>query len=249
MSLSRRAVLAVSAAVPLHGLTRETTGEAAILARIRPPVFPARDFSPHDFADINAAIDACTAAGGGRVVVPAGDWPTGPIVLKSRVNLHLEAGATLKFSQNPADYPLVLTRFEGVECMNYSPFIYAWGEKRHRHHRRRQARWPGRRQPLWDWDKGARDPAYGNAVAVLGQMAIDGVAVSLRVFGGAWRLRPNFIQPYRCRNVLIEGVTIVNFADVGNPSGAEPECHCPRRQIDSTGPNNDGCDPECCATC
>src|SRR4051812_36614162 len=62
---------------------------------------------------IAKAIDACSAAGGGRVVVPAGDFLTGPIHLKSRVNLHLQRGATLKFSTDPAGYlPVVFTRFE-----------------------------------------------------------------------------------------------------------------------------------------
>ena len=70
------------------------------------------------------------AAGGGRVVVPAGTFLTGAIHLKSSVNLHLSAGATLRFSRNPQDYlPVVFTRWEGVELMNYSPFIYAFEQE------------------------------------------------------------------------------------------------------------------------
>src|ERR1035438_2087493 len=75
---------------------------------------------------IRKAIEACAAAGGGRVVVPGGDFLTGAVHLKSHVNLHVEEGATLFFSQDPKQYPIVYTRFEGTECMNYSPFIYAW---------------------------------------------------------------------------------------------------------------------------
>src|ERR1700741_1020983 len=109
-----------------------------ILARIRPPVFPPRDFAitAHGaIADgtteatraIAAAIEACAAAGGGRVVVPAGRFLTGPIHLRGRVNLHLEAGATLAFVRDPRAYlPAVRTRWEGVELMGYSPLIYAY---------------------------------------------------------------------------------------------------------------------------
>src|SRR5690606_18606489 len=100
--------------------------------------FPDRDFPITRFgaqpgadasAAIKAAIAACSAAGGGRVVVPVGEWITGAIHLLSNVNLHVSEGATLKFSTNPADYPIVFTRWEGLECMNYSPLIYAWKQE------------------------------------------------------------------------------------------------------------------------
>src|SRR3989442_12475138 len=86
-----------------------------ILARIRAPVFPARDFPITKFgatangkADCTEAfakaIDACNNAGGGRVVIPAGEFLTGAIHLKSNVNLHLAKNATIKFSQDPKKY-------------------------------------------------------------------------------------------------------------------------------------------------
>ena len=75
---------------------------------------------------IGRAIAACASAGGGRVVVPAGRFATGPIHLRSNVNLHVSRGATLVFARDSRQYlPAVLTRFEGTELMNYSPFIYA----------------------------------------------------------------------------------------------------------------------------
>ncbi|MEA5459473.1 glycosyl hydrolase family 28 protein [Arcicella sp. LKC2W] len=64
---------------------------------------------------INQAIELCNAAGGGTVLIPKGMWITGPIVLKSNVNLHLEKGALLQFSRNYADYPIVLTTWEGQD--------------------------------------------------------------------------------------------------------------------------------------
>ena len=67
---------------------------------------------------IAQAIRACNKAGGGVVVVPAGRWFTGAIHLMSNVNLRLEEGAVLEFSDNAADYlPAVQTSWEGLECL------------------------------------------------------------------------------------------------------------------------------------
>lgn len=78
-----------------------------------------------DLFAIQKAIDNLPAEGG-TIVIPKGEWLTGPIHLKNNVELHLEKDSVLKFSQNFSDYtPAVFTRWEGVECYNYSPFIYA----------------------------------------------------------------------------------------------------------------------------
>ncbi|MFL6675209.1 MAG: glycoside hydrolase family 28 protein [Massilia sp.] len=90
---------------------------------------------------IAAAIAACSAAGGGRVVIPAGNWLCkGPIVLRSNVNVHLKAGAHVYFSNDPADFAkygeydcgpngkLVLSRWQSNDCLNYSPMVYAYGQ-------------------------------------------------------------------------------------------------------------------------
>ena len=78
---------------------------------------------------IQSRIDAASAAGGGVVSVPPGEHAIdGPIRLKSGVELHLEDGATLVFADDPALYlPAVLSSWEGVECLNYSPLVYAYG--------------------------------------------------------------------------------------------------------------------------
>lgn len=107
------------------------------MPELRAPMFPARDFSIVDFgakadgsscsASFAKAMDACSAAGGGRVVVPPGTWLTGPIHFKSNCNLFLSEGATIAFTDDPADYlPVVHTTWEGVECLNYSPLLYAY---------------------------------------------------------------------------------------------------------------------------
>src|SRR6185295_14955974 len=132
--LSRRDFLKLSAlALIPYQAARATDpweGVPAILSRLKPPTFPNRDFDIRRFGSINEAVVACNAAGGGRVVVPSGVFETGAIRLKSRVNLHLSDGAVLKFSTNPSAYlPVVFTRWEGTELMNYSPFIYALEEQ------------------------------------------------------------------------------------------------------------------------
>ena len=64
---------------------------------------------------INKAIAACSKAGGGKVIIPAGKWNTGAIELKSKVNLVIEEGATLQFVFEPELYPIVPTRWEGID--------------------------------------------------------------------------------------------------------------------------------------
>lgn len=104
-------------------------------------VTPAPD-APDCHAAFAAAIEACHMAGGGRVVVPAGNWYcAGPITLLSNVELHLSRGARIWFSPNPADYAkyglhdfgangkLVRSRWQGNDCYNYSPMVYAIGQQ------------------------------------------------------------------------------------------------------------------------
>src|SRR5262249_18739349 len=112
-----------------------------IEARIKPPVFPPRDFDVTRYGAVGdgvknctesfrKAILACNRSGGGTVIVPSGSFLTGAIHFQSNVNLHLAEGAVIKFSLDPNHYlPLVLTRFEGMELMNYSPFIYAYRQE------------------------------------------------------------------------------------------------------------------------
>ena len=97
----------------------------------------------HDsYPAIRAAIAAAHKAGGGRVLIPSGNWYfKGPITLLSNVHVHLEKGAHVYFSANPKDYArdgdfdcgangkLVLSRWQGNDCLNFSPMVYARGQK------------------------------------------------------------------------------------------------------------------------
>jgi polygalacturonase len=203
-------------------------------------------------AAFRAAIDQCSKSGGGKVIVPAGTFLTGAIHLKSNVNLEVSEGATIKFSQNPKDYlPAVFSRWEGVELFNYSPFIYAFeqqniaitgkgtldGQSDNEHW------WPWNGRPQYGWKEGMSQQR-GDRNALF-NMAEAGVPVRDRVFGEGHYLRPQFIQPYRCQHVLIDGVTIQN-----SPMWEIHPVLCrnvivQNVQINSHGPN-DGCDPESC---
>jgi unsaturated rhamnogalacturonyl hydrolase len=228
---------------------------ATVLARVKAPAFPARDFSivehgarpgADSTAAIRAAIAACAQAGGGRVVVPPGDWLTGPLQLASKVNLHVSEGATLRFSTNPADYPNVFTRWEGVELMNYSPLIYAFEQEdiaiTGKGTLDGQATW----ENWWAWNNKQVPPAVKQKAARDKLMAMGeaGVPVAQRVFGAGGFLRPNFIQPYRCRNILIEDVTIIRSPMWEIHPVLSQNITVRGVRIDSHGPNNDGFDPE-----
>ena len=125
------------------GQTAEHAGWAdakQLLDNLKDPVFSDKVYNVIDFgakgdgrtkntAAINAAIIKCSSVGGGHVVVSRGDYLTGAIHLKSNVDLHIEANAILRFSTDPGDYlPLVRTRWEGDDCYNFSPLIYADGQ-------------------------------------------------------------------------------------------------------------------------
>lgn len=234
-----------------------------ILARIVPPKFPKQDFLITKYgavadgttlstAAIKKAIDAANKAGGGRVVVPAGVFLTGAIHLKSNVNLYVSKGATLKFSMNPKDYlPIVHTRWEGMELMHLSPLIYAYEQTNIAISGEGTLDGQGK-SFFWKWHG---NPKYGgdpNKIsqktdrAKLYEMMDKNVPVERRVFGENAYLRPQFIQPYKCKNVLIEGVKIVD-----SPMWEVHPVLCEnvtvrKLYISSHGPNNDGCDPESC---
>ena len=249
-----------------HGSRASATGwdlVPDILDRIVPPKFPGRDFpitqfgavaggSADNTAAITAAIAECNRAGGGRVVIPPGRYLTGAIHLRSNVNLHVSSGATLAFDTSPAKYPLVLTRFEGVEVMNYSALIYALdcqnvaitgsgtldGQASNSHW------WSWKGNAEFGWKTG--DPRQNDARAKLFRMAEDGVPPAQRVFGDGGYLRPSFIQPYRCRNVLVEDVKIVASPMWEVHPVLSTNVTVRGVRIDTHGPNNDGCNPESC---
>ncbi|MFM1903243.1 MAG: hypothetical protein RLZZ440_1143 [Planctomycetota bacterium] len=215
------------------------------------PIFPDRDFPITDFggragedatAAIARSIAACHAAGGGRVVIPRGVWPTGAVHLASHVNLHLAEGAVLRFSDDPDRYlPAVQSSWEGMECFNYSPLVYAFDCDDV------ALTGPGMLEAeMGTWKAwSGRPPAHLEASKRLYAMASTDVPIAERQMAeGEAHLRPQFVQFNRCTNVLIEGVKIrrspfwtihLLLCESVVVRGVDIQAH---------GHNNDGIDPE-----
>jgi hypothetical protein len=220
-----------------------------IVDHIESPRIPARVYPVTEFgaaadgvADarpaILAAIAKASAEGGGRVVLSPGVWQSrGPILLKSRIELHLERGAHLLFSPDPQDYlPVVETRWEGTRLLSYSPLIYAQdvedvaitgpgtidGNAQSGFHA-----WHGQAEP--DMQR-------------LRRMGFTGVPLEERVFGAGTHLRPPLVQLVRARRVRLEGYTAVN-----SPFWVNHLVYCEHAtvrgiHVASHFPNNDGID-------
>jgi unsaturated rhamnogalacturonyl hydrolase len=231
----------------------------AILSRIQAPTFPNRDCLITDQGAvaggekdateaIRKAIAACSAQGGGRVVVPPGVFLTGAIHLENNINLHVSEGATLRFSTDPAAYlPVVLTRWEGIECMNYSPLIYALDRENIAVTGTGTLDGQASDDNWWKWARrgGPDRPSLASAdVKALNGMAEKGTPVPERVFGAGHYLRPNFIQTYRSKNILIEGVTLLRSPMWEVHPVLSTNVTVRQLKITTHGPNNDGCNPD-----
>lgn len=216
-------------------------------------VYPDRQFLITDYgaacdgetdntAAIAAAIKACHESGGGKVVVPKGEWLTGPIHFKSRVNLCLSEGAVLRFTDDPAAYlPAVLTSWEGLECYNYSPLLYALDCEDI------AITGSGTISPKMDtWREWFKRPApHLEALKQLYTMGSTDVPVERRQMAvGENHLRPHLIHFNRCKNVLLDGFKIrespfwtihLYMCDGGIARNLDVRAH---------GHNNDGIDLE-----
>lgn len=240
---------------------------AAILSRISPPAIPERTvFAPDEGIrpdtgenlrlPIQRAIDGLSAAGGGRLVFPAGVYRTGALRLKSGVELRLDHPDTLfRFVSTELEdnYPVVYSHWEASPCYNYSALLYArnacdiavtgpgtldggadadhWWDW---HHQVEQS-WSADKPDLQQPDR-----------AALRRMNLDGVPVEERRFGPGHFLRPNFVQFIGCERVLLQGITLRS-----SPMWQLNPVLCRSVIVDgvtlsSHGSNNDGCDPESC---
>ena len=227
---------------------------SVILKRIVPPNFPDKNFSIISFGAVSngttdctvsiiKAIDSCNKAGGGKVVVPAGTFLTGAIYLKSNVNLYISPGATLLFSTDKTKYlPVVYSRFEGIECMNYSAFIYAYGETNIAITGAGKLDGQASSTVWWDWKN-----KYSADTALLSGYAAQNLPVAQRVFGNGHYLRPNFVQLYKCKNILIDSITINRSPMWELHPVLSQNITISNVIIDTHGVNNDGCDPESCS--
>jgi len=233
---------------------------------IKKTSFPADTFNIIDFGAIandttllntsafEKAIEKCNASGGGVVLVPSGIWHTGPVTLLSNVNLHISKNAKILFS---TDYQLykspVQTRWEGMDCYNIHPLIYANGQSNIAltgkgtidGQASNENWWWMNGNPDYGWKEGMNSQMTAARPVLLGYEQ-NQTPVEERIFGLEGALRPQLINFYNCNTALIEDLTITNSPFwVIHPVLTD---HFILRgvNISSKGPNSDGCDPESC---
>lgn len=203
---------------------------------------------------INLAITTCSLQGGGTVVVPQGTFYTGPITLKSNVNLHVSEGATLKFSTDQSLYfPGVITRWEGIDCYNARPLIYAYGESNIAITGKGTIDGQGSNDTWWSmcgaakygWKEGMVAQRNGGRERLL-MYGETNTPIYRRIMKPEDGMRPQLINFYSCQTVLIEDVLLLN-----SPFWVIHPLFCESLivrgvKVFNRGPNGDGCDPESC---
>jgi polygalacturonase len=165
---------------------------------------------------LQEAIDACHARGGGTLLVPAGKYLTGPITFQDDISLYLDAGATLLASQDPADYPVTSNRWEGREQPAYAPLIGGNGLKNVALLGRGTI--DGQGEAWWKSFRENRLAAPRPRLigfADCSNLLIQGVRL---INSPGWT-----VNPVRCENVQIHGLTIVNPPDSPNTDGINPD--------------------------
>ena len=228
--------------------------------RFKDKTFLITDFGASPFASaaknqkaINRAIEKCSGKGGGRVVVPAGRYLSGAICLMSNVNLVVEKDATLEFAFAPELYPIVKTRWEGLDCWNLSPCIYAYeavnvaitGEGTIDGGGTNDTWWKWCGSAKYGWKEGTVSQRNGSRARLL-KMAEDGVDADERRFGAEDGLRPQLINFNLCENILIENVTLLRSPFWVIHPLLSKNVTVRGVHINNDGPNGDGCDPESC---
>ena len=203
---------------------------------------------------IQKAIDKCSQKGGGRVIVPSGQrFLTAAIQLKSGVNLVIDEGAVLEFAFEPELYPIVPTRWEGLDCWNLSPLIYAYQAKDIAITGKGTIDGGGSNETWWPWcgskKFGMKEGGIAQnmgARARLLKYAEDGVPMDERRFGPTDGLRPQMINLNQCEGILIEDITLLRSPFWVIHPLLSKDITVRGVHINNDGPNGDGCDPESC---
>jgi polygalacturonase len=162
------------------------------------------------------ALAACEKAGGGTIYVPAGTFLTGPIHLKRNMNLFLDAGVQILFTNDLEDYTVVDSRWEGVRRQVYISCIYAENAENvsvtghgtlngcgafwWRLHREKALEYPHPKLISFHHCK---------RVLIQDVNLID---------SPSWT-----INPVLCENITVSGVTICNPANSPNTDGIDPD--------------------------
>ena len=204
---------------------------------------------------IHRAIAYLAKQGGGKVVVPAGNWQTGALRLASGIELVVSKDALLQFVFDRSLYPLVKTSWEGMMCWNYSPCIYSYGaddvvvsgEGTIDGGGSNETWWPMCGKQVFGYVKGVtKEAQVSGSRRRLQQLAEDDVPWDERRFGLGQGLRPQLINFVKGNRVRVSGVTLLH-----SPFWVIHPLLCKNVTVDGVkiwneGPNGDGCDPEAC---
>ena len=245
------------------------------------PKIPDKEYNIRDFGaqnggsisntkEINAAISAAHAEGGGKVIIPAGIWLTGPIELKSNIELHLETGAVLLFGKSKEEYPLYMSNFEGTEHIRAkSPItaenasniaITGTGTIDGNGQLWRPVKQVKMTRSQWDTllQKSGHTVTANGSIWLPTKTSFDGWNLSLQnspeltsldTAQDYWDFfRPVMVRLYRCDHILIENVTLQN-----SPAWNLHPCFCQHITVKNASirnpyyaQNGDGLDLESC---
>lgn len=198
---------------------------------------------------INTLIDSLAANGGGTIFFPAGTFLTGPIMMKSNISLYIDAGSTIKFSDDFDDYlPMVQSRWEDVRVKNFKSQIYAY--QCENISIKGDGHLEGQGQKWWDFMKsaGQKNQVSSKWQDIFRKENAELLSKDPYISTKNNFLRPPMITTYECRNVLIEGVSFSNppfwtimpaFTDNITITGITIE-------NPGNSPNTDGIDPSSC---
>jgi polygalacturonase len=165
---------------------------------------------------LQSAIDACRAQGRGMVYFPAGRYRTGSLILRDDIHLHLDAGATIFGSENPGDFPILENRWEGAQQATHASLLTAQNAKnitvsgRGRIDGQGAVWWQRHKEKALTYPR-PRLISFADCESVL----IEGVTL---VNSPSWT-----INPVRCFNLSVRGVTIINPEDSPNTDGINPD--------------------------
>jgi polygalacturonase len=192
------------------------------------PVIPARAFSLADFGAVadgrtpstealQRAIAAVDKAGGGTLTVPAGRYFTGPITLCSGLNLHLDAGAILLFSQNFDDYRITGNTYRPLVGAKGCHDIVISG----------LGALDGQGDPWWVIERKVKSEARARGLpdAEIGRprMVVLESCARIRLEGVTLENSPMYhFVPFKCEDVTVDGITIQAPSNSPNTDGIDP---------------------------
>ena len=243
---------------------------STLVAGPRPAVFNVLDYGAvpdgktKNTAAIAKTIAACAEVGGGTILFPAGKYLTGAILPESNQTLHFDAGSELLYSGDPADSPVVKSRWECTNVYTHASLIYADGKHNIAITGRGTLNGQG-----WNWwwrsnSRGRKSPVGEDAAAnqaawrKVYERIEAGEKLAASDFAQAAKfLRPSLVGLYNCKNILIQDVTLFKspmwmlhpvYSDDIVVRGvrfvsADPEGH---HSAEGEGPNGDGIDVDSC---